>query len=971
MTKKSSPKDNSQAGTGTFATARRFLTESRQYLIACTGAVAAFGGLQAAIAKFHFPSWCLWLAPALPLLVFLFKTVPRWRRERLERILVQLSQHSDATSPSVTDSFDGYFLIGPYPEERRRPFRRADGMHKTVLRWVRQSWLSQSRECVLVLTGNSGTGKSSLLQAFVIPELREGTPPCTILLVRSFEDTFTELRRRLAEPGVIWSEPPADLRTLTWDKLLPRAVEELRHKRPDARLVVVLDQFEEFVILDPAGSGTPRVTAMCDFLHGLCQQPPDGFTLLLALRSEYKMLLEPLGVPRLQQDVNWQEVPAFRQGDAAVFLSAPETGYQMSTERLHIVLTEAAAVDDTRGLIRPIVLNMLGVVLWRIAGGPEAERPTNTLLADDLRQVVNDSRHRDLARPILLRMLAEDADCKRPRTIRELAQETGFDPHAVDGCLLDLALSGYVRPVSRPDEITARVWEISHDFVARLLGPILKTPFQTLWQRAAEVLYPLALAAWVLLVIGAIVLGREREQLRVATAENVQYDAEKTLSSQFNFHIEKKGNSCKATQDSPNDFNSSQLAGAVAYFSKASPTTDLHLRGCKALRNVDALQNLKSLQTLDLGDCDALTNVDGLKDLKGLQTLFLGGCKALTSVDGLQDLKTLQTLDLTNCGALTNVDFLQELRSLQWLSLSGCKALTSVDILQELKNLQWLNLADCATLTNVNGLRELKSLQWLSLSGCKALTSVDVLHELKGLQNLNLGGCTALTSVGVLQELNGLQTLDLAYCGALTDVNALQNLKSLQTLDLGYCGALTNVDGLKELNNLQTLYLFNCRALTNVNGLKGLASLQTLKLDFCGALTNINGLKELRSLRWLDLYGCEALTSVDALQALKSLHRLDLGFCSALTNADVFQELKSLQTLNLGGCGALTNVDGLKELRSLSWLDLGNCGALTNVDGLKELKNLKNLNLVGCYKLSSESIGHLKQYLTSTDIKVK
>jgi hypothetical protein len=581
MTRKVHPKGNPLEGTGMFVAARRFLSESRQYFLAVSAAVAAFGAIQIACEKISLPRWFSWLALVPPLLVFLFKTVPRLWRARRERILVRRSQQADAAPRPATEPLGGYFLIGPYPEERRQLFRRTDGMHETVLRWVRQS-----RERVLVLTGSSGTGKSSLLQAFVIPELREGTPPCSVLLLRSFEDPLAELRRRLVEPGVIWTKPPAGLDALSWDELVPRAVEQLRHKSPDARLVVVLDQFEELVILDPAGSSTPRVAAMREFLQGLRRQAPDGLTLLLALRSDYKTFLEPLGVPPLQQSVNWQDVPAFRQGDAAEFLNAPETGFQMPAERLQRVLTEAAAVDGTRGLIRPIVLNMLGVVLRRIAGGPEAERPTRTLLADDLRRVVNDSPHRDLVRPILLRMLT-DADTKRPRAIGELAQETDLAPHAIQGCLLDLELSGYVCPLSRPDEIAARVWEISHDFVARLLGPILKTPIQTFWHRATVVLYPLSLAAWMLLLIVAISWGLELE--RVPT--------ERILRDRFHFYIQDRGTSCTATQ-TDRGLNSSQLAQAIPCFSKMPPATELKLSGCR-LTNVDGLKELKSLQELD------------------------------------------------------------------------------------------------------------------------------------------------------------------------------------------------------------------------------------------------------------------------------------------------------------------------------------------------------------------------------------
>jgi Leucine-rich repeat (LRR) protein len=839
MPKKSSKEGNAETGFGMFAPARSFFTESRQYFLAVAAAVTAFGGIQIACAKMGLPRWVSWLALVPPVMVFFFNTIPRLWRERGERILVRLSKQDDAATRPTTEPLGGYFLIGPYAEDRRKLFRRADGMHETVLQWTRQS-----RESVLVLTGNSGTGKSSLLQAFVIPELREGKPPCTVLLVRSFEDPLVELCRRLAEPGVIWTKPPSDLEALGWGDLLSRVVKQLRSKISDARLIVVLDQFEELVILDPADSATRRVAAMCEFLKGLDRKAEYGFTLLLSLRSDYKTFLEPLGVPPLQQNVNWKDVPAFRQGDAAEFLSAPGTGFQMPDKRLQAVLTEAAALDGTRGLIRPIVLNMLGVVLRRIAGGPEAERPTRTLLADDIRQVVNHSVYRETLRPVLLRMLT-DADTKRPRTVGELAQETGFDPNIIQGCLLDLELSGYVRPLSRPDEIVKRKWEISHDFVARLLGPILKTPFQTFWQRTVVVLYPVSLTIWVLLLIGAIGWGRGRER----------QIAEDTLRIKYHFHIEDQGNSPSAKQDDKT-FDSSTLALSAPYFSKIPPIKILDLKHCTNLQNVDALKGLTALQELNLDGCYALTNVDALKGLTSLTHLNLSNCFAFRNMDVLKSLTSLQDLNLNGCDVLTNVDFLKGLTSLTHLDLSSCYALTNVDALKGLTSLTHLNLYGCNALTNADVLKGLSSLQDIDLGGCSRLTSVDFVKDLTALQELSLWGCTKFWNVDFLKGLTALTRLDLGACSDVQNVDSLSGLTALRILSLTGTQYLRNADALRGLTSLQDLNLSDSRSLQNVDSLSGLTALQDLNLSGCNALTNVDALKGLNSLTQLYLYNC-------------------------------------------------------------------------------------------------------------------
>jgi hypothetical protein len=216
------------------------------------------------------------------------------------------------------------------------------------------------------------------------------------------------------------------------------------------------------------------------------------------------------------------------------------------------VLREASAADGTRGLIRPIIINMLGLVLRRIADSPEAERPTNALLGDDLRACIDNPDRRAVARAILPHLLT-DADTKQPRSVGELCSETKLDgyeldAHVIHGCLLQLETSGYVRQISRPEEIMNRVWEVSHDFVARLLGPILKNPFCTFLERFGRAFYPVSIAIW---AVGVLVFIFERSELDRKAAES-------QLGKRFGFTIQETADGY-VLREQNYDFNDLQL----------------------------------------------------------------------------------------------------------------------------------------------------------------------------------------------------------------------------------------------------------------------------------------------------------------------------------------------------------------------------------------------------------------------------
>lgn len=67
-------------------------------------------------------------------------------------------------------------------------------------------WLQHSQDQILYLTGKSGCGKSSLLEAFVIPQLKSSAPSFVIFKIRAYQDPLNAVRQELCRPGVIWQQ---------------------------------------------------------------------------------------------------------------------------------------------------------------------------------------------------------------------------------------------------------------------------------------------------------------------------------------------------------------------------------------------------------------------------------------------------------------------------------------------------------------------------------------------------------------------------------------------------------------------------------------------------------------------------------------------------------------------------------------------------------------------------------------------
>ncbi|WP_444978746.1 nSTAND1 domain-containing NTPase, partial [Actinoplanes regularis] len=218
-----------------------------------------------------------------------------------------------------TRTLAGIAAQGAMPASAGDPYRRLEAFGEDDAVWFhgRGGAVDQviaaltARQSAVLLLGPSGSGKSSLVHAGVLPALGDGALPGSDqwlrVSVRPRQDLLAELERA-GLPGA--------------DTSLPAALSQrLAGQPPQCRLVLVIDQFEELLTpltspdLEPirrealvqltAALGTPGVTLMLvmrdDFYPQLAAQAPDlraGLTLVdlpagLSVEQVRDIIVEP------------------------------------------------------------------------------------------------------------------------------------------------------------------------------------------------------------------------------------------------------------------------------------------------------------------------------------------------------------------------------------------------------------------------------------------------------------------------------------------------------------------------------------------------------------------------------------------------------------------------------------------------------------------------------------------------------
>jgi hypothetical protein len=451
------------------------------------GAVDGFGKLASYFKDM--PIWIWWTFFTGLILMALFSLYLEWRTLQDRRTARRLASGGGEPKP-------GYFRIGPYLDkpEDIRAYRRADEDHIRVLEWLANPG---TLAVPLYLTGDSGAGKSSLLNAFVSPQLKQQS--WTVFSARAYRDPEAALREALLAGR---ARRPKE------DKTLRELAEAAAEK---SKVLLLLDQFEEFLIV-----AAPDVQArFAEFVKDLAERPVKNLRLLLTLRSDYQRELGKVGLAFPHYNHNLYEMGRFNFAAARSFIAG--SGLGLDDSALEKLLDSAAVLDDTKGRIRPITLNVLGKILAdgrHSRAGLEAGRLVREYLAENVEQ----DGVREFAKPVLEQLLTEQGT-KQPKSHAEIAAATKLEPYAVLAVLNGMGKAGLARTL----DVQNGVWELSHDFVARALNAYLgRRPGE--WGRkslahASPVLFGALLAA--LGVYEVAVAGPERAKREYIEPEMV------------------------------------------------------------------------------------------------------------------------------------------------------------------------------------------------------------------------------------------------------------------------------------------------------------------------------------------------------------------------------------------------------------------------------------------------------------------
>ncbi len=725
----------------------------------------------------------------------------------------------------------GYFRVTPYTSSSadRASFSRPDHLGGRVLEWLRSS-----QDGTLYLSGKSGTGKSSILSAHVLPELAE---KYTVVSVRTTFEPQSSLREALTRPGAVYAKPPKDLHQLDSAALTSRVAEYASsNKKP---LLVVFDQFEEFLIArslrqsDPEATAPPPGSPECDvaeadFVRFLCKFDSSDAAekaahILLVVRSDYLGHLEELGredyggLPTLKQRQNWYEVPPFTRSGAREFLVGG--GLKLGSDIVDRALAHAEAVEDTKNLIRPITLNIIGEFL-RAASSMEravlSQREMGTILRDYILRGVGSAED---SWNLLTEMITPAGSKRPPQALEALANATDLPRDVAKGALLHLANSGIVRRVDHASDH----WEVSHDFLARLIERYApnRRP-EPLLTASRGVVFGVT-GLW--LVLASVAYLQWRHGQDSALIAEIQAKELANVLEADNGHVLKfvegwDGHYSREEADQrarevvalANDFQRTPVVATAIQGDVAHPSVYDSLSGLRSLRSLTLDQVSSDLDLYQLLiELDLYHLRVRLKDAGSISSGLLARHRSLRSLSlwsvRLEQPHKLEALEELRCVQLRDVSVDPTSLTRYWpkleeISVAGSDVVTLAP-LAHLTELRRLGIPS----TNVDDLSPIARLplEYLNVSNSK-VSELSTIGELQRLELLNISRLHSMEALD-LSELGELPELRVLMLGrnALREVGTLSKFTNLEFVDFRGAQLEDHEDLLGVLRSLKRL----------------------------------------------------------------------------------------------------------------------------------------------------------------------
>lgn len=336
------------------------------------------------------------------------------------------------------------------------------------------------------------------------------------------------------------------------------------------------------------------------------------------------------------------------------------------------------------------------------------------------------------------------------------------------------------------------------------------------------------------------------------------------------------------------------------------------------LSSFRGLENLETVEYLNLSEVDAIINLEGLGNLKKVNGLRIYSCSNLVDLSQIGGLEVEDFLTLGNNPVLKSIAPLVVGAELVHLDVTKNPKLEELAFLSSLSSVGTLLLwqDDISFVENIE-----ETTKNLSISGTDKLVDLSAFRSLRKIAGnfslYNLSGMTDLAELaGVDCQLNYFSVADCS----LSSLDGIEFNTEKLSLRLENNAQLVDLDQLTLLDNYSNVNLTNCPLIRDMKTFSLVDTMAGLTVENMSGLTDLEGLDNLCYLaNGLRISSNENLLNFDGLNNLKHI-----GINVSITDNKVLQEIDALISVETSGSAFISpSLNIFKNPELTSVLGLG------------------------------------------------
>ena len=330
---------------------------------------------------------------------------------------------------AAANGFNPYPGLRPFRHDENHLFFGRDGQSNDLLRRLR-------RNRFLAVVGTSGSGKSSLVKAGLLPDLEGGLMSGAgsrwrIALFRPGGNPIANLAEALCRPGILLAEDEAPedavmqtaLTTVTLRRSALGLVEAYRQATLPAsdNLLIVVDQFEElfrFKEAAPVENAADEAAAFVKLLLNAAKQREVPLYVIITMRSDFLGdCAEFVDLPEAVNDGQYL-IPRMSRNERRQAITGPVAvgGAQMTPRLVQRLLSDMGDNPDQLPILQHALMRTWNH--WQ--AGSENSQPLDLADYEEIGGMAAAlSRHADEAH----QELAQDVDMETARRRQQIAEK--------------------------------------------------------------------------------------------------------------------------------------------------------------------------------------------------------------------------------------------------------------------------------------------------------------------------------------------------------------------------------------------------------------------------------------------------------------------------------------------------------------------------------------------------------------------